>query len=212
MTANFDGLARWYQWLELSTFGIELERARMAHVGQLADCREILLLGDGDGRFLKKLLKASPDCRVRSIDASAEMLKMAAARLSPSERARVTFECADALTVALPTFAYDGVATVFFLDCFTDDQARVLIGRITNALRPGGTWVFADFAIPTRGPQRIAAHVIVGLLYAFFRWRTGISARRLPESEALILGAGLRVIETRSSVFGLFRSVTFRRT
>jgi SAM-dependent methyltransferase len=212
MTANFDGLARWYQVLELSAFGVELERARMAHVGQLADCREVLLLGDGDGRFLKKLLKASPQCRVRSIDASAEMLKMAAARLTSSERARVTFECADALTATLPTFAYDGVATVFFLDCFTDEQARVLIGRIANALRPGGTWVFADFAIPPRGPQRIAAHAIVGLLYAFFRWRTGIAARRLPNSEALISEAGLSVVATKSSVLGLFRSVTFRRS
>lgn len=211
MTANFDGLARWYHTLELSTFGVELERARMAHVKQLAGCREILLLGDGDGRFLKKLLKIAPDCRVRSIDASAEMLKMAAARLSPAQRARVTFEHADATTADLPTFAYDGVATVFFLDCFTEDQAAELIGRVANALRPGGTWVFADFAIPAGGPQRIAAQVVIRLLYGFFRWRTGIAARRLPDSEGLIAKAGLTPAVSETFLFGLLRSVTFRR-
>ena len=211
MTANFDGLARWYHTLELSTFGVELERARMAHVAQLAGCRDVLLLGDGDGRFLKKLMKVAPECRVRSIDASSEMLKMAEKRLSPEQRARVTFECADALTADLPTFAYDGVVTAFFLDCFTDDQAAALIDRIANTLRPGGTWVFADFAIPAKGPQRIAAQVITGLLYAFFRWRTGIAARRLPDSEALIAKAGLTPAVSEKFLFGLLTSVTFRR-
>lgn len=211
MTANFDGLARWYHVLELSTFGVELDRARMAHVQQLADCRDVLLLGDGDGRFLKRLLTVSPNCRVRSIDASAEMLKMSAARLSPADRARVTFEQADATTAELPTFAYDGVATVFFLDCFTGDETAALVGRISNALRPGGTWVFADFAIPARGPQRIAAQAITGLLYAFFRWRTGIAAHRLPDSEGLIAQAGLTPIASEKFLFGLLKSIAFRR-
>jgi SAM-dependent methyltransferase len=211
MTANFDGLARWYHVLELSTFGVKLETARFAHIKTLAECRDILLLGDGDGRFLKRLLKVAPNSRIRSVDASAEMLKMAAARLSADDRARVTFECADALTIDLPTFAYDGVATVFFLDCFTDEQAAQLIGRIANSLRPGGTWVFADFAIPAGGPQRIAAQAVTTLLYAFFRWRTGIAARHLPESEALIAQAGLTPVSRAKFLFGLLQSIAFRR-
>jgi hypothetical protein len=111
----------------------------------------------------------------------------------------------------LPTFAYDGVATIFFLDCFTADEAAGLIGRVANSLQPGGTWVFADFAIPAAGPQRIAAHAVTALLYAFFRWRTGISARRLPDSEGLIARAGLTPAVSANFVFGLLRSVVFRR-
>jgi SAM-dependent methyltransferase len=211
MTANFDGLARWYHTLELSTFGVKLERARFAHIRALSECRDILLLGDGDGRFLRRLLKIAPNARIRSIDASAEMMRLAASRVAAADRSRVTFECADALTAELPTFAYDGVATIFFLDCFTGDEADRLIGRVANAMRPGGTWVFADFAIPAAGPQRIAAHVVTGLLYAFFRWRTGISARSLPDSERSIARAGLTPAASTNFVFGLLRSVVFRR-
>jgi len=211
MTANFDSLARWYHTLELSTFGVKLESARFAHIKALSDCRDILLLGDGDGRFLKRLLKIAPTARIRSIDASAEMLRLAASRVAPADQSRVTFECADALTAELPTFAYDGVATIFFLDCFTAGEAAGLIGRVANALRPGGTWVFADFAIPAAGPQRVAAHAVTALLYAFFRWRTGISARRLPDSEGLIAKAGLTASASTNFVFGLLRSVVFRR-
>jgi hypothetical protein len=101
MTANFDSLARWYHTLELSTFGVKLESARFAHIKALSDCRDILLLGDGDGRFLKRLLKIAPNARIRSIDASAEMLRLAASRVAPADQSRVTFECTDALTAEL---------------------------------------------------------------------------------------------------------------
>lgn len=211
MTANFDGLARWYEVLELSSLGLHLEHARKAHIDRLDGCRNILLLGDGDGRFLKRLLKRSPDCHVHSIDASAEMQRVAAARISAKDRARVTFECADALSVLPPPGGYDGVTTLFFLDCFTDDEAATLVGRIEQSLQPGATWLFADFAIPERGLARAAGRALTTGLYAFFRWRTGISARRLPDSEALIARAGFAPVASKSFVFGLLRSVAFRR-
>jgi ubiquinone/menaquinone biosynthesis C-methylase UbiE len=209
--ANFDPLARVYKLLELGAFGRALERARFAHIDQLAGCRNVLLLGDGDGRFLERLLKVSANARVRSIDASPEMLRVAADRLSPADRARVTFECGDALTADLPASAYDGVATIFFLDCFTDDQVSLLVGRISNALQPGGTWLFADFAVPDRGAPRFAGLAMTSALYAFFRVSTGISARRLPDSEAQIMRAGFNRKAERPSAFGLLRSVCFRR-
>lgn len=211
MTANFDGLARAYQWLELASFGVKLEQARFAHIAALANCRTILLLGDGDGRFLKRLLKIAPESHVHSIDASAEMLRIAAARIKPSDRARVTFECADAMTIALPTFAYDAVTTLFFLDCFTDDEAAALVARIANSLKPGGTWLFADFAIPSRGIPRALGRALTSALYVFFRWRTGIAARHLPDSEGAIARAGCVPVASKTFAFGLLRSVAFRR-
>lgn len=211
MAANFDSLAKAYQYLELSSFGVALERARFAHISQLAGCHNILLLGDGDGRFLKRLLKVAPDSRIRSVDASAEMLRVAESRLSPSDRARVTFECADALTVDLPSSAFDGVATMFFLDCFTDEEAAGIVRRISNSLKPGGPWLFADFAVPARGVPRVIGAALTSALYAFFTWRTGISARHLPDSERLIASSGFSVIAETTSVFGVLRSLVFRR-
>jgi hypothetical protein len=139
------------------------------------------------------------------------MLNLAAGRLRPADQARVTFERADAMRADLPTFAYDGVATMFFLDCFTDEEAAVLVSRIANSVKPGGTWLFADFAVPQRGVFRIPSLIVTSALYAFFRWRTGIAARHLPDSERLIAGAGLTPSTARTFVFGLLRSVVFRR-
>jgi SAM-dependent methyltransferase len=209
MSANFDGLARAYRWLETIAFGGALARARFAHIDRLAGCRNILLLGDGDGRFLARL--SASGATIRSIDASAEMLRLAAARLSPEARSRVTFECADALAADLPPNTYDGVATLFFLDCFTEVETADLVAKISRALTPSATWLFADFAVPERGASRIAARAVTSALYMFFRWRTGIAARRLPDSENEIRRAGFAPAAASTFVSGLLRSVAFRR-
>lgn len=210
-TANFDGVARVYLWMERLAFGRALERARFAHVDALAACESILLLGDGDGRFLERLLVVAPGSRVHSVDASAAMLALAAARVAPADRARVTLERADAQTFPLRPAAYDAVVTLFFLDCFTDDAMTRLVAKVAASIRPGGAWLFADFAVPDRGWRRWYSRVVVGGLYVFFRWRARVSARRLPDSERAIAAAGFRAIATRAFAQGLLRSVLFRR-
>lgn len=209
---NFDGLARIYRVLEFLAFGRDLERARFCHLAELRDCREILVLGEGDGRCLAQLVRLAPASHVHCIDASAGMLTRAAARLTDdSVRARVSFEHADALTCVLPAAHYDAVVTLFFLDCFTPENAAALITRISASLRPDARWVFADFSLPVRGWARWRAQLWLTGLYAFFRWRTGLAARALPPSEALLVTAGWRERHRTTLQHGLLTSAVFRR-
>jgi hypothetical protein len=48
--SGFDRLASAYRALEFLAFGGDLERARFAYLDRLASSRDILLLGEGDGR------------------------------------------------------------------------------------------------------------------------------------------------------------------
>jgi ubiquinone/menaquinone biosynthesis C-methylase UbiE len=91
--ANFDRLARIYRALEFVAFGRDLERARYCFLDQLASCRDILVLGEGDGRCLARLVHVAPAARIHCVDASAAMLACAARRLTdPATRARVQFQ------------------------------------------------------------------------------------------------------------------------
>ena len=210
--ANFDGLARAYQALEYLTFGHDLERARFALLDRLADCRSILVLGEGDGRSLERLVRIAPEARMHCIDASDTMLAKAQARVAAvGAEQRVDFQCADALSLILPTAAYDAVVTLFFLDCFTPDQIDQLVGGIMRALKPEAYWLFSDFAIPARGLSRARARVWLAVLYAFFRWRTGLAVRSLPPSEETIERAGFRAEKTLELQHGMLRTVWFRR-
>jgi SAM-dependent methyltransferase len=206
---NFDRLARIYRPLEYGAFGRDLERARFCFLDRLRDCRAVLILGEGDGRCLHRVVHAAPDARIDCLDLSPAMLARAEARLPADARARVTFRCVDLLTAPLPAEAYDAVVTLFFLDCFTTEQAADLVRRIAASLRPGARWLWADFSLPPAGLARVRARLWLALLYAFFHWQTSLSARVLPPAEELIAGAGFKPESERVFQWGFVRSVIF---
>jgi ubiquinone/menaquinone biosynthesis C-methylase UbiE len=210
--ADFDPLARWYRALEFLAFGRDLERARFCLLDRFADCHEILVLGEGDGRCLARLVEAAPLARIHCLDASVAMLARAASRLTtPATRARVTFEHADILSASFPAGYYDAVLTCFFLDCFTADQVAMIVTRVAACLRPDARWLFADFAVPSRSLARLRAKIWLWLLYTFVRWATGLGPRRLPPSEDVLHAVGFQPEAMRDFQGGLVRSVLLGR-
>lgn len=210
--ASFDSLTRCYRALEFLAFGRDLERARFCLLDRLVHCHEILVLGEGDGRCLARLVKVAPTACIHCIDASAAMLARAEVRIAGSEaHRRVTFECADIFAASLPPAHFDAVVTCFFLDCFTADQTAAIVGRVSSSLRPTAQWLFADFSVPAHGLARKRAQAWLAILYTFFRLQTRLQAHVLPPSEDLIQHAGFQPLETRSFQLGLLRTVLFAR-
>jgi SAM-dependent methyltransferase len=202
MQPNFDRIARPYRWLEYFSFGPMLERCRFYRLSQLADSRRALVLGDGDGRFLARLLRKNSRILIDSVDLSPEMLQVLCGRVADaSAQDRVTVHCANA-SEFIPTAAYDLVVTHFFLDCFTTDELRVLASRIRCCLTPNASWVLSEFATPS-GPMSLPARFIVWALYAAFGLVTGLEVRRLPDYSAALSGAGLLLSERRHWLGGL---------
>jgi ubiquinone/menaquinone biosynthesis C-methylase UbiE len=208
---SFDRVAGIYRVLEYVAFGRALETARFRYLDRLAACRDILIIGEGDGRVLQRVLALAPRASIRCIDSSAAMLARAEGRLDPAVRPRVTFEQADARTVPIPPSAYDAVVTMFVLDCFSVEDVARLVERLTFGLRPSGLWLFADFSIPPRGWRRVRARLWIGFLYAFFRWRTGLAVRALPPSEEILQAAGLTLVGETTLQHGLLRTVVYQR-
>lgn len=210
-TGNFDRVARVYRVLEWLTFGGDLERARFQFLPRLASCRDILVVGDGDGRCTARVAAIAPQAHLHCVDTSGAMLDMLHARLPTDVRARVTIEQRDVRTMAPQPDAWDAVVTMFVLDCLTTADAERVAAALAPSLRPGGRWLFADFVIPESGWRRLRARAWVSLLYAFFRWRTGLEVSTVPASEAVLLAAGLRVEDAREFQHGMIRSVEFSR-
>jgi SAM-dependent methyltransferase len=208
---GFDRLARWYRALEILAFGADLERARFEFLGRLAGCREILVLGEGDGRCAERLAALAPQASLLCIDSSPGMIRRASARISGAgATGRVRFSCADARTLDFAPGKFDAVVTLFFLDCFSHAEVEALVARISASLRPGSLWLFSDFREPEGGLARLRAKAWIKLLYLFFRWETDIGARELPPSEAILAAAGWRVIACRDRQRGLLRSAVFQ--
>jgi ubiquinone/menaquinone biosynthesis C-methylase UbiE len=202
-------LARWYRPIEYAAFGRALERRRFAFLHRLAAARRILILGEGDGRALERLLAIAPNAHCDVVEISPEMIAVARRRIKHPDR--VTFLCEDSRTVQWPPAYYDAIVTLFFLDCFTREDADTLIRSLARTLTPGGMWLISEFAIPQRGWQRIHARVWILIMYRFFRLTTGLQTRALPPIEDLMRKAGMERINHEEERAGLMISEVWRK-
>lgn len=191
---SFDVLAAPYHALERLTFGGLLHRCRTAHLDRVGHCRQALVLGDGDGRFLADLLRTNPQVRADSVDISPGMLAAARRRLRaiPGALERVRFVHADVRSAPLPDSGYDLVVTNFVLDCFRPAELTAVVSRVALACAPSAVWLDGDFRLPPSGWERAAARVALAGMYAFFRLATRMPNGRLTDPAPLLRAAGFR--------------------
>lgn len=188
---GFDLLAPHYFWLEYFSFGGLLRRTRAALLPNLAGCRRVLILGEGDGRFLEAFLLANPTAMVDCLDLSPGMTSLALARIKkiPAAESRVHFHLGDARQWNFPQAHYDLLVANFFLDCFCQPELAQLLERLAIALAPGGKLLVGDFHWPEGRLARAPARLALNLMYGFFKLFTGISAGKLVDP-----GPGLQAL------------------
>jgi SAM-dependent methyltransferase len=201
---NFNLIARPYRWLEYLTLGPALQRCRTHYLHALQNQQQALILGDGDGRFLAKLLAANPHLRAEAVDTSRSMLDLLEARCeqaTANASKRLQTHHSSALTFT-PTQTCDLIASHFFLDCLTQPELDSLVARLTPHLALNALWLVSDFRIPT-GPMRLPATLLISGLYFAFRILTGLRTTRLPDHTAPLIRAGFTSVAQHASLFGL---------
>jgi trans-aconitate methyltransferase len=203
---NFDVVARPYRWLEYLSFGPLLERCRFAQLDHLGNPRHALILGDGDGRFLARLLTRYPQLTADVVDLSPAMLHLAQQRLQKSgSKDRAQFYLAD-IRAFTPPAKYDLVATHFFLDCLTDIEFEEMLLRLRSSIEPGAAWVVSEFAIPPQQPLRAVAQTLIATLYFAFRVLAGLETQQLPNHPSALERAGFTQENSTPLLGGILRS------
>ena len=195
---NADPIARWYRWLEYLGFGRALERRRFAFLKSVANARRILVLGEGDGRFLVKLVEQNIHASIDYVDLSDRMLELARDRAGDE---RVVYHHASALELQLPEAEYDLIVTHYFLDCLNGRDAETLIAKVARSVQPSARWIVSEFREPAAW-----AHVIVNSLYFFFRITTGLRTRKLIDHRPLLKRHGFTMQRCETERFGLLTS------
>jgi len=217
---NFNPLAELYRWLEYFTFGPCLQLARTAFLARFTNSRRALVLGDGDGRFTARLLRANPAVQIDAIDSSSAMLAALARRAGP-DASRVRIHLADVrnweppgnhellgaqAASAAPQAPYDLVVTHFFLDCLTTAEVQSLAARLRPVVSPSALWVVSEFAIPPGWPGHLIARTLVAGLYLSFGLLTGLAVRTLPGHPAALRAAGFTLLDRRTRLAGILVS------
>jgi SAM-dependent methyltransferase len=191
--------------MEWVTFGPFLARTRFAFLNQLASSRRALILGDGDGRFTARLLRANPGIHIDAVDASPAMLQALICRAGP-HAARVRTRCADARHFQPPSPPYDLIVTHFFLDCLTTSEIQSLAATLHAATAPQALWLVSEFVVPPTLFGRLIAQPIIYALYRAFALLTGLSVRTLPNHHAALRLAGFTLKAQLPRLAGLLVS------
>ena len=72
--ATFDSIASFYPLLEQIVFGSTLSRSRRFFARRVTEGNDILLIGEGNGRFLSEMVKQTSSASFTVVDSSARML------------------------------------------------------------------------------------------------------------------------------------------
>ena len=201
---SFDTLAPWYRTLEWAAFGEDLQRCRVACLNELTAPRRALIIGEGNGRFLRELLRLHPGVEVDCLDASAQMMRVARKRIErdlPQRAESVRFIHQDITSWAAPENRYDLIVTHFVLDCFPESALPGIIRKLARAARGDATWLLADFCIPPDGLAWFCARAWLAVMYLFFRVTARIDAHELVDPAPFVRAEG----------FALSRGHLFRR-
>jgi ubiquinone/menaquinone biosynthesis C-methylase UbiE len=210
---SFDRVADIYWLLEKPTFGRVLQSAREFGIDKINHPTRALIVGEGDGRFLKQLMRLHPNVQVDCIDASGRMIALAERRLrrrSPDALSRVRFQHADVCGTKL-TGEYDLIVTHFVLDCFEGERLRSVVTNIADVALPNCVWLLADFALPDRGWRRLYAKLWLASMYAFFRLTTGIRATTLTDPTRLLGREGFQITHHKRWRAGMVKSQVWSR-
>jgi len=197
---GFDRVAWCYDALAGLVFGSALKRAQQAALAGLpAGAPRVLVLGGGTGWVLTEVLRRRPAATVLYLEASANMLARAQARLArdcPRAAAQVEFRHGTQAALG-PAERFDAVVTFFVLDCIARPELAPALAQLRAAQQPESPWLLADFRPARRGWRR----ALLAAMYAFFQLTTGLRARELPDLELALAGLGLRPTG-RSTFFG----------
>lgn len=203
---SFDCLAPHYRWMEIILAGEKLQRCRTQFLSEVQGARNVLILGEGNGRFLSEFLRANKVARITCVDSSAAMLQQIQKRLAQvSDLQRVRFLQADALQMRFEG-DYDLIVTHFFLDCFTPGQLGQLISVIAGASSKDAKWLVSDFSEAPRGIARLRSRLVLFSMYCFFRFVAKLPAKRLTACDEFLKQNGFILRDREVSEWGLLHA------
>ncbi len=209
---GYNRLAPVYVWLERLAFGNALMKARLALMSELKEAKQILILGEGDGRFLRRAFDLVPRAQFVVLEQSPKMIELAKNRFSSSELRHIDFITADISTALSPNLKgqFDVIISCFFLDMFETAEIRNIIETFSPYLKGTKYWYYVDFRQADKGWQAFHSRVYLRLMYWFFAWQTGLKTQDLVNPHSLFEVLGFKLIKRNVTHFSFLTTCLYQ--
>lgn len=197
-TADFDLVAPFYPGLERVVFGTRLDDARQTFLLAILKANQVLLVGEGNGRFLKLLNTRKFIGRVTVVEKSSMMIRLAKNHVGPVGKLHLEFVQGDFRRCQLRK-GFDCVVTHFFLDLFNPPEQLAIIEKFAELTDEMATWINVDF-IPARSRR---GRVLMWWQYRFFRTVSRIETKSCSDELPAALRSGWSLVEAVPYLGGL---------
>jgi ubiquinone/menaquinone biosynthesis C-methylase UbiE len=209
MARTFDPVAPLYPALEWLAFGKSLDKARGAFLPVIVAAERLLLIGEGNGRFLASCLREKVNGSITVVDSSRKMLASAEKRAATiAHQTTLRFIHGDIRGLSGQQGKFDVIVTHFFLDLFRPESQRAIVSEITQLADSSAFWVDVDY----RPKLRTAFQRTVDWLqYRFDRCFSGIEADRHYDPIDCITKLGWVTVEELEFVNGAVQAHLYQK-
>jgi len=175
MSANYNNSAWFYDRLSTLVYGKALMQAQLYLLQFIRPESKVLIAGGGTGRVLEEIAKIDPSgLTITYIEIAPKMMTLSRKRNTGNNE--VIFINNAVENVDLST-NFDVILTPFLFDNFTEENFRKIFIHIHRCLKPGGSWLNADFQLAGKWWQKM----LLQMMMLFFRIVCRIEAKKLPD-------------------------------
>lgn len=170
---DFDNIAPYYSFLSKVVFGNKLLEAQCYFLDRIPTEGNVLILGGGDGTFLKRLMAYRPKVRVVYVERSVKMIQLAKKKTASDSVTWVNGSWSDLSSGV----TFDVVITNFFFDLFTQEECLEIIQKVSRQVAHQSIWMVTEFMQPKRWWDK----VILWVMFKFFKMFSGMRVQALSD-------------------------------
>ena len=180
MQNNFNRIAPFYDFLARRIFGKAIQNSQTWLLSFVPENATVLIIGGGTGWILTEFLKHT-NCRsILYLEASEKMLERSKKWYEKAPKTTTTVEFRMGTEASLkPEETFDVVFTGFLLDLFQPEPLHNLMATLNAHLKPGGTWLVADFE--PKNATSFWQKSLLKTMILFFKLTANLQANKLPD-------------------------------
>jgi ubiquinone/menaquinone biosynthesis C-methylase UbiE len=199
---SYNALAPFYDRLAKIVFGRSIRDSQLVHLPLIPNGANILIIGGGTGWLLEKVLSREVR-KIWYVEASSVMISLSKKRVPDNGYVVFVHGGLDSIP---PSIAFDVVIANFFLDQFTDDEARLVVEVLDSVLVESGLLLVTDFQ-----DDRFWKKAFLKVMYSFFNACGAISNHKLPDWNKCLVKQGFKT--TAEAVFysDFIKSIAFKK-
>lgn len=204
---NYNLLAPVYDTLGRLVYLGALRKAQLHYLSEIPKGSRILFIGGGTGFLLNPLFESCQPGEVWYVEKSQAMIRKSIKAVHPSYRKHVHFLHGTQEDIPEEE-KFDVVLSFFFFDQFRFMTLGKIFLDLNTHLKPGGTWLWADFIPPQTWWQKLLMRLMLG----FFTLTTRLGTDRVYDGPAIFRKRGLKLEKEAFYYRGFIRTVLLRKT